>query len=118
QELQRGGAENAEDAEESQELDRAGFAFALLCDLCVLRASALNALLRMNGRGGMDLSYIINVLGEERERYKGAVATPVWQTSIFAFESVARMREVFSDEYGNTVYTRGNNPTVEILRKK
>ncbi|MGA9335188.1 MAG: aminotransferase class I/II-fold pyridoxal phosphate-dependent enzyme, partial [Rudaea sp.] len=43
---------------------------------------------------------------------------PVFQTSIFAFPDVASMRDGFRDELRHTMYTRGNNPTVEILRKK
>lgn len=66
----------------------------------------------------MDLSYILNHLGEERENYRGAVSPPIFQSSIFAFADVAAMREAFRDEYQRTTYTRGNNPTVEILRKK
>ena len=66
----------------------------------------------------MDLSYILNQLGEERERYFGAVAPPIVQSSIFAFPSVEAMRTGFRDEFGRHVYTRGNNPTVEILRRK
>jgi len=66
----------------------------------------------------MDLSYILNHLGEDRENYFGAVAPPIVQSSIFAFPTVAAMRENFRDEFANHVYTRGNNPTVEILRKK
>src|SRR5690348_5720864 len=66
----------------------------------------------------MDLSWILNHLGEDREQYFGAVAPPIVQSSIFAFPTVAKMREGFSDELTNHVYTRGNNPTVEILRKK
>src|SRR5262245_9134482 len=66
----------------------------------------------------MDLSYILNHLGEDRENYRGAVSPPVFQSSIFAFRDVAAMREAFRDEYRRTTYTRGNNPTVEILRKK
>ena len=66
-----------------------------------------------------DLSYILNHLGEEdRSRHRGAVSPPIYQSSIFAFETVARMRDAFGDELDNTLYTRGNNPTVEILRKK
>ncbi len=65
-----------------------------------------------------DLSWILNQLGEERERYFGAVAPPVIQSSIFAFPSVDAMRAGFRDELGEHVYTRGNNPTVEILRRK
>lgn len=66
-----------------------------------------------------DLSYILNHLGEEdRARHRGAVAPPLYQSSIFAFESVANMRRAFDDELDTTLYTRGNNPTVEILRRK
>ena len=65
-----------------------------------------------------DLSYILNQLGEDRERYFGAVAPPIMQSSIFAFPTVDAMRAGFRDELGQHVYTRGNNPTVEILRKK
>ena len=66
-----------------------------------------------------DLSYILNHLGEEdRARHRGAVAPPIYQSSIFAFETVAAMRAGFGDELNTTLYTRGNNPTVEILRKK
>ncbi|HSS06995.1 MAG TPA: PLP-dependent transferase, partial [Rhodanobacteraceae bacterium] len=64
----------------------------------------------------MDLSYILNHLGEDRENYFGAVAPPIVQSSIFAFPTVAKMREGFTDEFAGHVYTRGNNPTVEILR--
>ena len=34
------------------------------------------------------------------------------------FPTVAAMREGFRDELSAHVYTRGNNPTVEILRTK
>ena len=66
----------------------------------------------------MDLSWILNHLGEDREQYFGAVAPPIVQSSIFAFPTVAKMRESFRDELAAHVYTRGNNPTVEILRRK
>ena len=66
----------------------------------------------------MDLSYILNHLGEDRESYRGAVSPPIMQSSIFAFPTVAAFREGFRDEFHRTTYTRGNNPTVEILRKK
>jgi len=66
----------------------------------------------------MDLSWILNHLGEDRERYFGAVAPPIVQSSIFAFPTVEAMRAGFRDEFGQHVYTRGNNPTVDILRRK
>ncbi len=66
----------------------------------------------------MDLSYILNELGEERDRYFNAIAPPIIQTSNFTFPSVAAMRADLSREHEVHFYTRGNNPTVEILRQK
>ncbi|MEI6816744.1 MAG: PLP-dependent aspartate aminotransferase family protein [Bacteroidota bacterium] len=66
----------------------------------------------------MDLSYIINQLGEDREEYFNAVSPPVIQTSNFAFRTVAEMAEAFTDEKKYRLYTRGNNPTTEMLAKK
>lgn len=66
----------------------------------------------------MDISYIINQLGEEREKYFNAVAPPIIQTSNFAFNTVEELRTGISDEFESTLYSRGNNPTLDILRKK
>ena len=66
----------------------------------------------------MDISYIINELGEEREEYFNAVSPPIIQTSNFAFKKVEDLYRAFNDELGTYLYSRGNNPTVEILRKK
>ena len=66
----------------------------------------------------MDLSYIINELGEERENYFNAVSAPIIQTSNFVFEKVDDLRLAFEDEMSGYLYSRGLNPTVEILRKK
>ncbi|MBK9532982.1 MAG: PLP-dependent transferase [Chitinophagaceae bacterium] len=66
----------------------------------------------------MDLSYILNEFAEERENYFNAVSPPIMQTSNFVFNTVEDMRNAFSDEYAAWLYSRGNNPTVDILRKK
>ena len=66
----------------------------------------------------MDISYIINELAEDRENYFNAVAPPIVQSSNFAFKTVDEMRNAFSDEYSTYLYSRGLNPTVDILRKK
>src|ERR1700742_1774852 len=66
----------------------------------------------------MDISYIINALGENREDYFNAVAPPIIQTSNFRVEKVDQLRALFEDEYSGYLYSRGLNPTVEILRKK
>ncbi|MBC5775418.1 PLP-dependent transferase [Pontibacter sp. KCTC 32443] len=66
----------------------------------------------------MELSYILNELGEDRELYYNAVAPPIVQTSNFACKTVAEMREMLRHEPEVYFYTRGNNPTVTILEKK
>ncbi len=66
----------------------------------------------------MDLSYIINELGEDRENYFNAVSPPIMQTSNFVFNKVEDLRKAFEDEMGGYLYSRGLNPTVDILRKK
>ena len=63
-------------------------------------------------------SEILIALGEERENYFGAIAPPIIQTSNFAFKTTAEMRESRIKEFERHVYSRGNNPTVNILRKK
>ena len=64
------------------------------------------------------ISYILNELGEDRELYFNAIAPPIIQTSNFAFDKVDDLRKAFEDESSAYLYSRGINPTVDILRKK
>ena len=66
----------------------------------------------------MDISYIINELAEDREQYFNAIAPPIMQASNFAFKTVDALGKAFEDEMGGYLYSRGLNPTVDILRKK
>lgn len=66
----------------------------------------------------MDLSYILNELGEDRENYYNAVSPPIIQTSNFTFKTVADFRQALAEEFEADLYSRGNNPTLNILRKK
>jgi cystathionine beta-lyase/cystathionine gamma-synthase len=66
----------------------------------------------------MNLSYILNELGEERDQYFNAIAPPIIQTSNFKFNTVADFRAALADEYQGNLYSRGFNPTIDILRKK
>ena len=66
----------------------------------------------------MDVSYIINELGEDRENYFNAVSPPIIQTSNFVFNTVAEMRSALQNEYSTYLYSRGKNPTVDILAIK
>ena len=65
-----------------------------------------------------DLSYILNELGEDREQYFNAISPPIIQTSNFAFRKVEDLSKAFEDEMKGYLYSRGINPTVDILRKK
>lgn len=66
----------------------------------------------------MDISYILNELGEDREHYFNAVAPPIIQTSNFVYRKVEDLYQAFQDEMSGYLYSRGLNPTVDILRKK
>lgn len=66
----------------------------------------------------MDTSYLLTHLGEEREEYFNAVIPPIVQSSNFSYNSLADFRAAILNELDNFVYTRGNNPTVAILRQK
>jgi len=66
----------------------------------------------------MELSYILNEYAEDREDYFRAVAPPIIQSSNFVFKNVDELRKSFEDEYSTWLYSRGLNPTVDILRKK
>ena len=46
------------------------------------------------------------------------MATPIVQTSLFAFPDFDALAAAHADESHNYVYTRGQNPTVEVLEKK
>jgi cystathionine beta-lyase/cystathionine gamma-synthase len=65
-----------------------------------------------------DISFILNELGEDRQNYYNAVSPPLMQTSNFAFGNVDDLRRAFADEFETNIYSRGQNPTLTILRKK
>lgn len=66
----------------------------------------------------MHISDILTHLGENRQQYFNAVSPPIIQTSNFAFDTLDDFRAAICSEIDNHIYTRGNNPTVAILRKK
>lgn len=65
-----------------------------------------------------EVSEIINELGENRNDYFNAVTPPIFQTSNFAFENVNDFRNALLDESSAYLYSRGGNPTSDILQKK
>ncbi|MEM1328318.1 MAG: PLP-dependent aspartate aminotransferase family protein [Bacteroidota bacterium] len=65
-----------------------------------------------------DINDILFHEGEDRENYFQAISPPIIQSSNFAFPSLPELREMLANEMDHYVYGRGNNPTVDILRKK
>lgn len=66
----------------------------------------------------MNLSYILNHLGEHREDNNNAITPPIAQTSNFMYNTVAEFRKAFEDEKQVHLYSRGNNPTKKIVEEK
>lgn len=64
------------------------------------------------------VSNILNELGEDREDYFNAIAPPIIQTSNFAFKKVEDFRDALENESTRYLYSRGINPTVQILSQK
>ncbi|MBN2219940.1 MAG: PLP-dependent transferase [Kosmotogaceae bacterium] len=63
------------------------------------------------------ITEILHHLGEE-DLPCGAVNPPIFQTSIFSFKGFDEFSTALSDETNHFLYTRGNNPTVNILEEK
>ncbi|QHW35069.1 PLP-dependent transferase [Paenibacillus rhizovicinus] len=51
-------------------------------------------------------------------RHHGAIHVPVYQNSLFAFETYEAFEQAFQSLMHNHIYSRGNNPTVDYLEKK
>lgn len=47
-----------------------------------------------------------------------AVSPPIFQTSIFCFDSFKELQEALGDETKHYLYSRGNNPTVNLCEDK
>jgi cystathionine beta-lyase len=62
--------------------------------------------------------HIVTHLGDEYERFHGAVVPPIYQNSLFVFENFDQLTEAMKDEQSSYLYWRGTNPTVEIVEKK
>lgn len=56
--------------------------------------------------------------GEDPRRYFGAVVPPIVETSLFAFDSYEAIEAAFADKRRHFVYTRGQNPTIDLTAAK
>lgn len=55
--------------------------------------------------------------GYEEDQY-GALATPIYQTSTFTFDSAEQGGRRFAGEEEGYIYTRAGNPTVSVIEEK
>ncbi len=56
--------------------------------------------------------------GEKRDPSTGAVVTPIYETSVFAFSSTKELIDVMSEKAEGYTYTRYGNPTVRTVERK
>ncbi len=64
-----------------------------------------------------DITEILHHMGEH-SLPNNAVAPPIFQTSIFCFDSYEAFHEALMKESEHYIYTRGNNPTVNLCEQK
>lgn len=57
-------------------------------------------------------------LGDKPEKFLGAVVPPIFENSLFVYETFDELINALKNEKENYVYSRGLNPTVEIAEKK
>ena len=56
--------------------------------------------------------------GEDRRAYEGAVVPPLFQNSLFTFESWEAIDKAYDDRTQHFIYSRGKNPTVSVAERK
>jgi cystathionine beta-lyase len=67
---------------------------------------------------GWQAETLLAHLGEDRSAYHGAVVPPIFQNSLFTFESWQAIDAAFDDRTAAYLYTRGQNPTVQVAEAK
>jgi len=65
-----------------------------------------------------DWSEAATIVAHDPRFAEGAVVPPLYQTSLFTFESYAHMRETFAGRTGQSVYSRVGNPTTAVFEDK
>lgn len=57
-------------------------------------------------------------LGDDYDRFQGAVVPPIFENSLFIYKNFKSLSNALKRQNDNYIYTRGLNPTAEILEKK
>lgn len=55
---------------------------------------------------------------DDREHFEGAVVPPIFQNTVFTYQSFDMLTEAVKNEHSHYVYGRGTNPIVEVVEKK
>lgn len=63
-------------------------------------------------------SFSIVAHDEHDDHHHGSINVPIYQTSLFSFDTYEQFNLARVDEQENFVYSRGNNPTVRFLEDK
>lgn len=66
----------------------------------------------------LHLETLLAHYAEDRAAHAGAVVPPIYQNSLFTFESWEAIDAAFDDRVANSIYTRGRNPTVALVEEK
>ncbi len=66
----------------------------------------------------LSLETLLMHFGEDRNAYEGAVVPPIFQNSLFTFESWEAIDAAYEDRTNRFIYSRGKNPTVQVAEQK
>ncbi|MGK9286685.1 PLP-dependent transferase [Sinorhizobium meliloti] len=74
----------------------------------------------MNERPSLDRLYppMPAAIGADHRDPFAAAVPPIYQTSLFLFDSYAELEDVFAGRSAKPIYSRGDNPTVRLLEQK
>lgn len=72
----------------------------------------------MTQNKNVKFSTLVIHAGQQHDKETGALATPIYQTSTFCFDTVEEGAGKFSKEIPGYVYSRGGNPTNRALELK
>jgi len=61
---------------------------------------------------------IVAHLGDDYERFEGAVVPPIFGNSLFVHPTFESFLQAMGDEHNHFLYSRGQNPTVDIVERK
>jgi cystathionine beta-lyase len=72
----------------------------------------------MTDKNGREWQYTSTAHDAVDDRHHGSINIPIYQSSLFAFESYDKFEQAMQNSQNYHVYSRGNNPTVRYLEDK